>query len=510
MQSPRQASSPHRLLTLAATLALFLSQALPAAAQERVERWYRVEMMGQKAGWMHEVVETTDQTITSTSRSRMELARGALKISIEMDSTFVETPDGKPLSMRSRQILGAGEVIQDFTFADDGITHVTTQGGKRTERKAERPAGEWLTPAAGKSFFAQRFKANAADITLRTIDPQAGLTPVTSKYTNFTPAKIKVGDREIDARKCDVEVSITPGVKSSEFLDSEGTVVRSETLMGGLSVVMVLSNAEEAAGEVIAPEIMVNTFVKPDKTISRARQSTRAVFVVSDPEALPDLPSTGAQSVERIDAKSARITVTRSSTAPAPAADSTDPAFTTASTMIDSNDEKIRSLATRALENAADKPAAERAELLRRFAHSYIRSKNLGVGFASASEVAQNRSGDCSEHGVFTAALLRAAGIPSRVASGLIYADAFAGSQDIFGYHMWTQALIEVDGQPRWIDLDATLPNDTPFDATHITLSVSALPEGELSSSMASMAATLGRLTIKVESVSHAPAKAPE
>jgi transglutaminase-like putative cysteine protease len=255
---------------------------------------------------------------------------------------------------------------------------------------------------------------------------------------------------------------------------------------------------------------MVNTFVKPDKTISRARQSTRAVFVVSDPEALPDLPSTGAQSVERIDAKSARITVTRSSTAPAPAADSTDPAFTTASTMIDSNDEKIRSLATRALENAADKPAAERAELLRRFAHSYIRSKNLGVGFASASEVAQNRSGDCSEHGVFTAALLRAAGIPSRVASGLIYADAFAGSQDIFGYHMWTQALIEVDGQPRWIDLDATLPNDTPFDATHITLSVSALPEGELSSSMASMAATLGRLTIKVESVSHAPAKAPE
>ena len=39
--------------------------------------------------------------------------------------------------------------------------------------------------------------------------------------------------------------------------------------------------------------------------------------------------------------------------------------------------------------------------------------------------------------------MLRADGIPARVASGLVYADGFLGSRDIFGWHMWTQALID-------------------------------------------------------------------
>src|SRR5205085_3072434 len=127
--------------------------------------------------------------------------------------------------------------------------------------------------------------------------------------------------------------------------------------------------------------------------------------------------------------------------------------------------------------------------------------KDLGVGFANASETARTRRGDCTEHGVLLAALLRAANIPSRVACGLIYADGFAGSKHIFGYHMWAQALLNVNGKPTWVDLDGTLGDKTPFDATHIALAVSALADGQSQDALMAIATVIGRLQIKVESV---------
>ena len=42
----------------------------------------------------------------------------------------------------------------------------------------------------------------------------------------------------------------------------------------------------------------------------------------------------------------------------------------------------------------------EIAKKLTRFVYGYVSAKNYGVGFATASEVARNKEGDCSEHPV--------------------------------------------------------------------------------------------------------------
>jgi len=130
--------------------------------------------------------------------------------------------------------------------------------------------------------------------------------------------------------------------------------------------------------------------------------------------------------------------------------------------------------------------------------YGFIKKKSLGVGFASATETARSREGDCSEHGVLLCALLRANGIRARVATGLIYADSFAGSQNIFGYHMWAQALITADGKSRWVDLDATLPMGITYDATHICMGTSDLADGDQTQSMMSVATSMGRVKIQV------------
>lgn len=76
----------------------------------------------------------------------------------------------------------------------------------------------------------------------------------------------------------------------------------------------------------------------------------------------------------------------------------------------------------------------------------------------NALEVLQNKQGDCNEHAVLTTALLRAAGIPAQMETGLVY------QRGRFYYHAWNLAYI---GQ--WITVDAVF-DQIPADVTHIRL----------------------------------------
>ena len=76
----------------------------------------------------------------------------------------------------------------------------------------------------------------------------------------------------------------------------------------------------------------------------------------------------------------------------------------------------------------------------------------------SALEVLKTRVGDCNEHAVLLAALLRASGIPARMCVGIVYA------RGKFFYHAWNEAFLG-----KWISMDAAL-NQIPADATHVKL----------------------------------------
>jgi len=66
--------------------------------------------------------------------------------------------------------------------------------------------------------------------------------------------------------------------------------------------------------------------------------------------------------------------------------------------------------------------------------------------------------GDCNEHAVLTAALLRAAGVPAQIEAGLVYQNGR------FYYHSWNLAYAG-----NWITVDAVF-NQIPADVTHIRL----------------------------------------
>ena len=111
--------------------------------------------------------------------------------------------------------------------------------------------------------------------------------------------------------------------------------------------------------------------------------------------------------------------------------------------------------------------------------HAKVR-KEPAVSMPSALDVLKVMSGDCNEHTVLFTALVRAAGVPSRMFVGLVY------NEGAFYYHAWPAVYAG-----RWWELDPTLGQQA-VDATHIRLL-----EGEVPDQMALMG-MVGRLSIEV------------
>lgn len=491
-----------RCAMLAAVLAVAIT-ALPSFAADR-ERWYMLLLDGQHAGWMHETTDTADRLITTTGTMHLRLKRGATELLVEMGTEFQETPEGEPVLMRSRTVTGATPMMFEYRFGDDAVEVVTSNvEGREVITTQPLPDGVWLTPMAADRYVRERLAAGATEITVRTMDPTTGLSPITVTYRDIRPAMAEYQGRSIKGFSCLSETSASPGFVTEQLMAEDGALIRSTTGFGPMTIVLLAAEKDVALAKAEAPEMMIRTFVKPDRPIRQPREVRSATYVLEVPaDAAIDVPTVGAQQARVLEPGKVEVVVDLDDLQSV--AEFVDRDRLLAPTaMLRCDDEAVASIATKAVGRVKDGDDAARAEALRRAVYRHIRKKNLGVGFASASEVARTREGDCSEHAVLLAALLRAEGIPSQVAAGVVYADEFEGEKGIFGYHMWTQALLNIDGRNVWIDLDATFPNNVPFDATHIVLGTSALGDDEPIGALASMAPLLGRLGIVVKNVEH-------
>ena len=488
----------------------------PALAASVQEIWYRVEVSGQAAGWMVERQIDADGRVVTESDLQISFRRAGAALNLGMSSRFIETADHQPIEMWTRHQLGAAPQETSYRFEDGAVI-------MNDDKRLDAPSEGWLTPAAADRELRERMQAlfdqDAPDGGLRsveisTLDPSLGLQVATMRWVlEQKSTSFELEGTTYPASRWRQSLSFAPQIESVVYLDENGDMLSSATPMMGLEMRFVRTSQEKAQSYGDGPELLVQSFIYPDRRIEEPRRLRLGAYRVTvDGEAV-QLPEVASQRQEGevvvVDLDGA-LGARPDENAEASANDSMG-RYLQASTYYDYTAPEIQALHAGARDasngEATEKPAAERAEAIRRLVNRHLEEKNLDSILATADEAAKARAGDCTEHAVLLTALLRADGIPSRTATGVLYVDAFAGKQHLFAYHMWSQAFL--DG--RWVDLDATLDDDTPFDATHLIFDVPDLDdEGSALMHMAGAAPLIGRAQIEVLDLSALKETMPE
>jgi transglutaminase-like putative cysteine protease len=165
--------------------------------------------------------------------------------------------------------------------------------------------------------------------------------------------------------------------------------------------------------------------------------------------------------------------------------------------LIESDAPEIVAEAERAVGTATS--TRDKAERLTRYVNALL-DKKPTVSLPSALEVLRTKVGDCNEHTALYVAMARAAGIPARIAVGLVYV---RGAQGAFYYHAWPEVYLEESaGRGLWLPVDPTL-NQFPADGTHLRLVRGGLDE------QAAILPLIGRLRITVIDMELDPQSTP-
>jgi transglutaminase-like putative cysteine protease len=330
---------------------------------------------------------------------------------------------------------------------------IATPAGRRTETRelAEPPA---LTLNLSRRLAAQGLVAGR-HYSLNVLDP-ATLRNAPMEVDVEARELVRAAGRPVPAFK--VRTSFA-GIQSTSWITDTGEVVREESPLG----LMVVKETRERALARTTPrdiqmDILEAAAIVPEtrQRIDDPRLVTLLKLRIDGAElAGPDLQGAGqtveGQVVTLVDPEGLR----------AGPADPSAADFLAPEPFIESDAPEIVAEARTAIAGATRRRL--QAERLVRHVNALLEKKPT-VSLPSAREVLRTRIGDCNEHTALYVAMARAAGLPARVAVGLVYL------RGAFYYHAWPEVYVdEGGGRGLWLPVDPTL-DQFPADATHLRL----------------------------------------
>ena len=455
------------------------------------EDWQTISVAGLPIGYMRSTtrrLHPDDETIVTTVSGKSRYTRLGYTVTVQTLSEYIEGLDGSLRYASSATTIGSMENTCRARLEGDKLNIETVVAGKKYTRTIP-----WTPDIIGPYCQLELTKLalkEGGSMDYKTFVPD---------FKRVSKAKLNIIDRrDLTVNGATqslwygtLEQDVLPGVKTEVWLDDDGDVIRSSTnLMGGMET---RKATEVQALATVAPsntaDIMDKFFITVNREIENPYELKEALYQLeTTDDALTKVHlADRRQTIEKREGNTVFLRVRALGDAEKPSGKTPGGKFREPTPYLQSDDPEIIQLSNEGVGDA-ETPYAK-ALNLRQWVYKRIRKKDFTVAFASAKEVAVSRQGDCTEHAVLLAALLRAQGIPSRVAVGLVY---YKGR---FGYHMWTEAFLN-----DWTALDAAMNQDV-VDATHISFTTSALADTSTSEPFTSMLSIIGNLKLTIEDV---------
>lgn len=477
-------------------LAVVVRPCGPAAAGE--EEWYAVSIAGRRAGRMHHSTERVARDGLPLYRTRSEslflLSRLGAGMEIGSSTITLETEEGDLLEVFSELKLSDSPMITEARV-EEGKVILKSYTGRDPSAASEREVpftGRLLGPEGIRRAAEEGLK-NPGD----TVIVQSFLTelskPVTVTQVLEAVAPLPESFPPREALRV-VETNSALPQKRTVWLDRSGRTLLSSDAspLGELTArlttredALSLSSPAEAAALPLEESLARSNVRLPQ---ARAIEAVTLRLERKDPalgKGWDGLEGPGQKILE----KTAGHLILRVEHPPCAAVPAASPSgsgappppkgiagaedfdeFLRSNQYLDTDDEVLRRAVAEAL---AGEEAGDRSEPLERALRleNWVSGRmtiDAGIAFAPSSEVVRNARGTCTEYAVLLAAMLRAAGIPSRVLMGYVYLNG------AWGGHAWVEA--RLDGS--WFGLDAAVNGPCLADAARFALARSSLNDG--------------------------------
>lgn len=448
--------------------------------------WRGVYYRGEKIGFTVSQIVRTDEGFELQEDGRLQMtllgstSAAAIRTTARVDQRFVLRSFAFSLDPGTGAIEIRGSIDESGApAAPHRLTvAITSAGGTRTEQRA-------LAEPPVMMLNLSRMLASGG-MTAGSHHRWMVLDPATLRAAPMTATVgrrevVRVAETSVPAFRVEMEFE---GLRTTSWVTDTGEVVREESPLGLMTM---REDPERARALGVSGRVQAD-LLRASAVVPRTRER------IEDPRAVrllrirldgADLSSPDVQGAGQT-ASGNVMEIVDARTLSAGPADPAAQGFLGPEPLIESDAPEIRAEAERALDGVQGDRA--RAERLTRYVNALLEKKPT-VSLPSAREVLRTRVGDCNEHTALYVAMARAAGLPARIAVGLVYV---LGAEGAFYYHAWPEVYVsERAGTGLWLPVDPTL-NQFPADATHVRLARGGLAQ------QAVVVPLIGRLQIDV------------
>ena len=428
--------------------------------------WMGVYFRGTKAGYAKMTAEKSSFRGAPTYRFSMDLLAHVTMlgttqvVSAKEDRHFGHA--GKLLALEasmSSRVHGMTmtSMSSQGVVQGDKMALTTQSAGAKRTRIIDAPT-ETLDDYLAANRLVSRGAKVGDSMTVHVFEGLMMQRPLTMELT--VTAKKTIFFNGVETEVTEIEEFIKEmNMRAISCFDAAGEML--ETQFGGMFVLRAESEAQ-AKDMAVAFDMVRTSIIRVAAPIARAgetKEMTAVVTGVTNPQIVLNTPR---QQYEKVGPQQYRL-VARSDDVSGlkPAAIPVrDPALAEdlqATWLLQCDHPKMKAKAAEVV--GASKDAWTAAQKIRAFV--YTRVEKVGsAALSNALETLETMRGDCSEHTALFVGLCRAAGIPARPCTGLVYWPRGRG----FGYHQWASVYVG-----KWIEVDPTF-NQPVADATHIKL----------------------------------------
>ena len=482
-------------MTQKSNIATFLKKLQKQNAPENMsqnpqEHWYNLTLMNTKIGYMHISTDKTEYQEEEVDRHKVDMVMNfkALGTDVTLEITRVEYtgPDLMPRHFLSTSNESGLKQVEGHIV--DGVAHIkTTLNGETTESEVPVPPDTISEHTGVESLFQQGLKiGDKRNFHIFSFDL---LKPVKTEIEVEGQDTLTYQSEEKQVYVLRQTLDMMNGITAKVWLDSDGVNYRTEVPMMGFSMVTTKTDKETALGGTEEVDVVLKTRILPSgkRPIPKAKNFKAEVKLPSGNIA-DAIMSNSQQTLEVTSEKEGSLSIQVPTVAAEDCPDlpiqDAEGEFLGASAYIQTDAPAIRAKTEEILDTEVNSWRA--AEKLCQWVHAAITEKKMSGGFGSSLTALESLSGDCTEHTVLFIALARAAGIPARICSGIVYA------KDAFYYHFWPEVYVG-----KWVQMDPTL-GQTIADANHIQLGGSTVESDNLMEFAEGVFRTLNQLEIAI------------